>query len=211
MAHILIKLFIVPFCVYCKEATEPVDPECFVPGKQEKRCCSDYRTIDSKCYACIGSFGMECIKPCPSGYHGIQCSEKCLCDECNRTNGACPKLTITTENESHTKEKCYNQVIIIILCGCIVFLLVLCVAVVVKRKTTSYGHYQHELVNKDTTSAGYSTAENQTYLECEPTKMIEIKYLDNQMEELRNSESRSEHYVSVTSKCNPKEDIELLG
>lgn len=77
------------------------------------------------------------------------------------------------------------------------------------RKTTSYGHYQHELLNKDTTSAGYSTAENQTYLECEPTKMIEIKYLDNQMEELRNNGSRSEHYVSVTSKCNPKEDIEL--
>lgn len=36
--------------------------------------------------------------------------------------------------------------------------------------------------------------------------MIEIKYLDNQMEELRISESRSEHYVSVTSKFNPKED-----
>lgn len=36
--------------------------------------------------------------------------------------------------------------------------------------------------------------------------MIEIKYLDNQMEELRNNESRSKHYVSVTSKLNPKED-----
>lgn len=33
MAHILINLLIVPFCVYCKEATEPVDPKCFVPGK----------------------------------------------------------------------------------------------------------------------------------------------------------------------------------
>lgn len=52
--------------------------------------------IEYSSLACIGSFGMECIKPCPSGYHGIQCSEKCLCDECNRTNGACPKLTITT-------------------------------------------------------------------------------------------------------------------
>lgn len=40
--------------------------------------------------------------------------------------------------------------------------------------------------------------------------MIEIKYmyLDNQMEELRNNESRSKHYVSVTSKLNPKEDDE---
>lgn len=74
------------------------------------------------------------------------------------------------------------------------------------RKTTSHGPYQHGLVNIDPTSAGYSTAENQTYLECDPTKMIEIKYLDNQMEELRNIESRSEHYVSVTSKFNPKED-----
>lgn len=36
--------------------------------------------------------------------------------------------------------------------------------------------------------------------------MIEIKYLDNQMEELRNSESRPKHYVSVTSNLNPKED-----
>lgn len=77
------------------------------------------------------------------------------------------------------------------------------------RKTTSFGHYQHGLVNIDTTSAGYSTAENQTYLECDPTKMIEIKYIDNQMEELRNSESRSEHYVSVTSNFNPKEDDKL--
>lgn len=33
MAHILINLFIVPICVYCKEATGPVDPKCFVPGK----------------------------------------------------------------------------------------------------------------------------------------------------------------------------------
>lgn len=149
---------------------------------------------------------MECVKPCPSGYHGIQCSEKCQCDECNSITGVCSNLTVTTDIERHTVEKCYNQEIIIILCGCIVSLLVLLVAVVVKRKTTSYGHYQHGLVNIDTTSAGFSTAENQTYLECDPTKMIEIKYLDNQMEELRNNESRSKHYVSVTSKLNPKED-----
>lgn len=52
--------------------------------------------IEYSSLACIGSFGMECVKPCPSGYHGIQCSEKCLCDECHRTTGACPNLTITT-------------------------------------------------------------------------------------------------------------------
>lgn len=52
--------------------------------------------IEHSSLACIGSFGIECVKPCPSGYHGIQCSEKCLCDECHRTTGACPNLTITT-------------------------------------------------------------------------------------------------------------------
>lgn len=77
------------------------------------------------------------------------------------------------------------------------------------RKTTSYGYYQHGRVNIDTTSAGFSTTENQTYLECDPTKMIKIKYMDNEMKERRNSESRSEYYVSVTSNLNSKEDVNV--
>lgn len=52
--------------------------------------------IEHSSLACIGSFGMECVKPCPSGYHGIQCSEKCQCDECNSITGVCSNLTVTT-------------------------------------------------------------------------------------------------------------------
>ncbi|XP_062593809.1 uncharacterized protein LOC134255301 [Saccostrea cucullata] len=39
--------------------------------------------------ACIGSFGLECSKPCPKGYYGLKCQEKCKCDRCNATTGKC--------------------------------------------------------------------------------------------------------------------------
>lgn len=39
--------------------------------------------------------------------------------------------------------------------------------------------------------------------------MIKIKYMANEMKERRNSESRSEYYVSVTSNLNSKEDVNV--
>lgn len=39
--------------------------------------------------------------------------------------------------------------------------------------------------------------------------MIKIKYMDNEMKERRNSESRSEYYVSVTLNLNSKEDVNV--
>lgn len=38
---------------------------------------------------------MEYVRPGPSGYHGIQCLEKCLCDERNSITGVCSNQTIT--------------------------------------------------------------------------------------------------------------------
>ncbi|XP_062597558.1 uncharacterized protein LOC134258980 isoform X2 [Saccostrea cucullata] len=43
----------------------------------------------------MDSFGIECSKSCPEGYHGVQCEEKCPCNTtqytvgCNTTTGAC--------------------------------------------------------------------------------------------------------------------------
>nr|XP_034337455.1 uncharacterized protein LOC105342286 isoform X2 [Crassostrea gigas] len=48
MAYIS-TLLILPFCIHCKEDLNPIDPECFEPGKP-KRCCTDYRTIAGKCH-----------------------------------------------------------------------------------------------------------------------------------------------------------------
>lgn len=45
---------------------------------------------------CVGSFGLECVKPCPGGYYGKQCSGKCQCDNCNATTGECSDETTTT-------------------------------------------------------------------------------------------------------------------
>ncbi|XP_065935803.1 uncharacterized protein [Magallana gigas] len=50
--------------------------------------------------ACYNSFGPECVRPCPLGFHGIQCSEKCRCDICNASTGECSKKTTTTENRA---------------------------------------------------------------------------------------------------------------
>lgn len=49
------------------------------------------------CYllVCIGSIGLECVKPCPVGYYGKQCSEKCRCDNCKATTGECLNETAT--------------------------------------------------------------------------------------------------------------------
>lgn len=45
---------------------------------------------------CIGSFGFECLKPCPVGYYGVKCAKKCPCDNCNTTTGECLSETSTT-------------------------------------------------------------------------------------------------------------------
>ncbi|XP_056018493.1 uncharacterized protein LOC125679515 [Ostrea edulis] len=78
----------------------PVEPLCHDPKTPNiKRCCAGFRILEGKCYPCIGSFGMECSKPCHEGYYGIQCEEKCQCNTCNKTTGECFKET-TISNTS---------------------------------------------------------------------------------------------------------------
>ncbi|XP_062573867.1 protein draper-like [Saccostrea cucullata] len=69
----------------------PIEPKCIDSylSSENLRCCTSYRTIGGKCYPCIGSFGLECSKPCPKGYYGLKCQEKCECDRCNATTGNC--------------------------------------------------------------------------------------------------------------------------
>eukprot|EP00105_Crassostrea_gigas_P026500 XP_011447484.2 PREDICTED: uncharacterized protein LOC105342286 [Crassostrea gigas] len=136
MAYIS-TLLILPFCINCKEDLNPIDPECFQPGKP-KRCCTDYRTIAGKCHACIGSFGIECVRPCPSGYHGIKCSEKCLCDECNSTNGVCFNVTGTGKNENTTRPGIWIPVLLAVLfsLGAIVVLFTFLIKRTLRKKET---------------------------------------------------------------------------
>uniref|UniRef100_K1Q172 Uncharacterized protein n=1 Tax=Magallana gigas TaxID=29159 RepID=K1Q172_MAGGI len=58
---------------------------------------SDWTRVNQMC---VGSFGLECKKPCPGGYYGKQCSEECQCDICNATTGECSNVTTTTENRA---------------------------------------------------------------------------------------------------------------
>nr|XP_022338290.1 uncharacterized protein LOC111133875 isoform X2 [Crassostrea virginica] len=71
-----------------------IEPKCSDAGNsQKKRCCTDFRTIANKCQECIGSFGFECTKPCPEGYYGRKCTEKCHCKSCISTSGECENVT----------------------------------------------------------------------------------------------------------------------
>lgn len=49
---------------------------------------------------CIGSFGVQCVNPCPVGYYGMQCSEKCQCSDCDSITGECS--TVLTEASTKT-------------------------------------------------------------------------------------------------------------
>ncbi|XP_034337443.2 uncharacterized protein [Magallana gigas] len=98
MATFFIIPFLVSFGIYCLDLN-PIEPDCFHPPRTGKRCCAGYRTIGGKCHVCIGSIGLECVKPCPVGYYGKQCSDKCRqCDICNATTGECSNETTTTVN-----------------------------------------------------------------------------------------------------------------
>eukprot|EP00105_Crassostrea_gigas_P012162 XP_011428063.1 PREDICTED: uncharacterized protein LOC105328754 isoform X2 [Crassostrea gigas] len=98
MGDFWILLFLAHCCIDCKGNLNPIDPQCDTQGGKEKKCCADYRTIGGKCHVCNNSFGPECVRPCPLGFHGIQCSEKCQCDICNAPTGECSNKTATTEN-----------------------------------------------------------------------------------------------------------------
>jgi hypothetical protein len=39
--------------------------------------------------ACLGSYGVNCTRPCPPGYCGRQCRTRCRCDDCDSHNCTC--------------------------------------------------------------------------------------------------------------------------
>ena len=47
---------------------------------------------------CVGSFGSECTIPCPEGFYGIVCREKCQCKLCNSTSGECENVSTEALN-----------------------------------------------------------------------------------------------------------------
>lgn len=100
MATFFIILFFVSFGIYCIADLNPIEPECLYLQRTRKHCCAGYRTIGAKCHVCVGSFGLECVKPCPGGYYGKKCSQKCQCDICNATTGECSNETTTRENRA---------------------------------------------------------------------------------------------------------------
>ncbi|XP_048774624.2 uncharacterized protein LOC125679438 [Ostrea edulis] len=58
-------------------------------ASSEIKCCSDYQRVGNRCLPCIGMFGVQCARPCPSGWFGFGCRYKCLCPECDATTGQC--------------------------------------------------------------------------------------------------------------------------
>lgn len=73
-----------------------------------------------KCFVylvCIGSFGVQCVSPCPVGYYGMQCSEKCQCSDCDSITGECSTV-LTGASTKTTGTGCccsliWNRIILI--------------------------------------------------------------------------------------------------
>nr|XP_022345781.1 multiple epidermal growth factor-like domains protein 10 isoform X1 [Crassostrea virginica] len=200
--------------LYSKNLDNLIEPECFdTQNLQNKRCCTDFRTVGGKCQECVGFFGLECSKPCPEGYHGKKCREKCQCKLCDSYSGECVNATTEALNnveDKHDKEKFWT-IIVGILCGVIILLIVVLLTVIsYKRKLPISRPYQQEHITTDTVSMDYASVENNTYLECNLTENTEI-LIDgpnqNQLEENKTKETGSGHYFSVNQDPNPNADI----
>ncbi|XP_062571402.1 uncharacterized protein LOC134233447 [Saccostrea cucullata] len=103
-------LLLLVFLHNTSQEPTPVDPKCSDPITEISRCCTDYRTIGKKCYPCMDSFGFECSKSCPEGYHGLKCQDECHCNNttqytvgCNTTAETC--FNITEEIHNVREEK----------------------------------------------------------------------------------------------------------
>ncbi|XP_062592233.1 uncharacterized protein LOC134253670 isoform X2 [Saccostrea cucullata] len=59
-------------------------------------CCTGFYELNQKCLECIGSFGHNCSNPCPPGWFGPRCRNRCACpdDKCDDVKG-CPKDSLS--------------------------------------------------------------------------------------------------------------------
>ncbi|XP_078338324.1 uncharacterized protein LOC111133020 isoform X2 [Crassostrea virginica] len=163
-------------------------------SKTEKRCCVGYRTVAGKCHICMGAFGLECSNSCPDGYFGLQCSKKCKCAKCNSRTGRCPDDKIENFEDKRDNGQ-FSMIIVGILCGVIILLIVVLIAVIsYKRKLPPSRPYQQELITTDGVSLAYASVENSPYLECNLTENTEISKDNpnhNQIEENKTTETGS--------------------
>ncbi|XP_078338329.1 uncharacterized protein LOC111137879 isoform X2 [Crassostrea virginica] len=112
-----------------------IEPKCFNQNFQNKRCCTDFRTIRGKCQECVGSFGPECTKPCPEGYYGKRCSEKCQCNLCNGISGECENVTTEALNSSgEASERGVSLLILFGLCASIGSLAILVMLLYIRER-----------------------------------------------------------------------------
>ncbi|XP_078338325.1 uncharacterized protein LOC111133020 isoform X3 [Crassostrea virginica] len=89
----------------------------------------------------------------------------------------------------------FSMIIVGILCGVIILLIVVLIAVIsYKRKLPPSRPYQQELITTDGVSLAYASVENSPYLECNLTENTEISKDNpnhNQIEENKTTETGS--------------------
>ncbi|XP_061198162.1 multiple epidermal growth factor-like domains protein 10 [Saccostrea echinata] len=168
------------------------------------RCCTNYRQERGICIPCIGSFGINCSGGiCVEGFYGFGCREKCNCtihEVCDHRIGCRKKVSELSSITTAAATSC--MAVIITLGGVILCLFILLLAVVLRSKillnclSIHRTHQRENTSSTDTRSQNYESADNQTYVECDPESVTEVRYPENQFEYSHHSEVTSGSYVS---------------
>ncbi|XP_062597559.1 uncharacterized protein LOC134258982 [Saccostrea cucullata] len=109
---------------------------------------------------CIGGTGHDCLIPCPKGYYGEGCREKCLCEDCDRTGACADKKTTGLSLVS----------LAVLAVGGILFVATCAVCVMMKRRlflNVNRNYVQESFCPNDATSQSYAKVDENVYNECE--------------------------------------------
>ncbi|XP_062606049.1 uncharacterized protein LOC134267854 [Saccostrea cucullata] len=175
------------------------------------RCCTDYRQDGEICLPCIGSFGVNCTGGvCAEGFYGFGCRGICNCSKdeiCDRRLG-CENKTLEISNTTTGT----TSNVVIIMCGIILCLILLLLAIGIRSKILHGRHRIHDNNQRENTitmnSESYSNVgeENQTYNECYPMSMIR-DVPDNEFAHTNNADQISGQYIAVNTTAPPREGV----
>ncbi|XP_056018337.1 uncharacterized protein LOC125667137 isoform X1 [Ostrea edulis] len=171
----------------CTDLT-PEEPLCYDPKTPNiKRCCAGFRTLGGKCYPCIGSFGVECSKPCHEGYYGIQCEEKCQCNTCNKTTGECFKETTVSRMSS-----VHISILVFSFAGAVLVMALIIFSRVKRPCSTVTAHefYLGESMPGADTSQSYTNIEQNIYNEIDTMHYLDpVDSIEKNNENIRQEKS----------------------